>query len=142
MSANRFLRLTNHKEKNIYVNAEYIRAFCINEKEDGSYVALDGCNDSDALFIKETPEEITQLLKEEGFSVWPMLKYPLTAEKISHMVKEAIWDKDKKEWYIIFDYTHGEDGDFVSLIDNNQDMIYMNASEIEQHKFYSEKIEV
>ena len=62
-------------------------------------------------------------------------------EEISHMVKEAIWDADKKEWYIIFDYTHGEDGDFVSLIDNNQDMIYMNASDIEKHKFYRQKPE-
>ena len=142
MSMNRFLKLTTCKGRNIYINAEYIRVFCINDAKDGSYIFVDGCDGSDALFVKETPEEIIQLLKEEGFSVWSMLKHPLTAEEISHMVKEAIWDKDKKEWYIIFDYTHGEDGDFVSLIDNNQDMIYMNASEIEQHKFYSEKLEV
>ena len=141
MSANRFLRLTGNT-KNIYVNAEYIRAFYINDEEDGSYVFLDGSDDYDAIPIKETPEEITQLLGKEGFSVWSLLKSPLTMEEISHMVKEAIWDADKKEWYIIFDYTHGEDGDFVSLIDNNQDMIYMNASDIEKHKFYSEKLKV
>ena len=86
------------------------------------------------------------LYKPFGFNIGCDLNHfrLYNEENIEFMLnmKKEYWDKDKKEWYIIFDYTHGEDGDFVSLIDNNQDMIYMNASEIEQHKFYSEKIEV
>lgn len=62
--------------------------------------------------------------------------HPLTIQEFSHIKKEPVWSNKSQEWFIVFDYIYGNKGDFVSLIDKNQELIYINKDTIIKEEFY------
>lgn len=136
-----FIKVHNTHNSEIYINVEYINSFWGNDIDNTCIISLVQSNEENWVEVKESCDEIIELINMKEYNVYSKEENPLTMQEIYSMVKEAVWSLYKKEWYIIFDYVHGEDGDFVSLIDNNQDMIYLNKNDVIKFNFYRNKQE-
>ena len=139
----RFIQVHDTHGTEYYINTRYIDEFWSNGKDCGCNISLIGFDNNTWFTTQESYEEVKNILmNNKNISNNNIKKekiLPLTMNEISGMIKEPIWNSGNKQWYLIFDYVRGNEGDFFSVVDNNQDIYYMNKDFLMDEPFYHMK---
>lgn len=59
----KFLKLTNEYNKDVYINFEIVTNFIVEANDDFTQMMTMVTSASDYIFVKETPEEIMEMLE-------------------------------------------------------------------------------
>ena len=96
--------------------------------------------DLEGFEVVETYDELKKLIFDAGCIIArkdPRLEdRPLTKDDLMTMVEQPVFNSNTGKWNIVFDYTKGEEGDFVSLMDPLGDIYYLHERELPKYPLY------
>ena len=96
--------------------------------------------DLEGFEVVETYDELKKLIFDAGCIIArkdPRLEdRPLTKDDLMIMVEQPVFNSNTGKWNIVFDYTKGEEGDFVSLMDPLGDIYYLHERELPKYPLY------
>ena len=109
----------------------------------GEYAVL-RMADNSRWFVYESYEELKKLIFDAGCIIArkdPRLEdRPLTKDDLMTMIEQPVFNSNTGKWNIVFDYTKGEEGDFVSLMDPMGDIYYLHERELPKYPLYRMRI--
>ena len=96
--------------------------------------------DLEGFEVVETYDELKKLIFDAGCIIArkdPRLEdRPLTKDDLMTMIEQPVFNSNTGKWNIVFDYTKGEEGDFVSLMDPMGDIYYLHERELPKYPLY------
>jgi len=96
--------------------------------------------DLEGFEVVETYDELKKLIFDAGCIIArkdPRLEdRPLTKDDLMTMIEQPVFNSNTGKWNIVFDYTKGEEGDFVSLMDPLGDIYYLHERELPKYPLY------